>query len=65
MDKDLVAIDIERQVVESDGAAYLRIDSKFRDFFKLCDEKHGVIGFRYDGESLNFGFILGKKNHEI
>ena len=45
----------------SEMKANFRIDPKLRDFFQLCKEKHGAIGFQYDGESLNFGLIIGKK----
>lgn len=42
------------------GTAYIRISPELRDFFKLCNDKHGVIGFEYDFEEagLNFGLML-------
>jgi len=57
------AVDINLSKVKSKGIAYYRIDPQFRDFLKKCDEKHGIIGFEWDGESLNFGVIL-LKNEE-
>ena len=57
----LKAIDIKLNKAESDGVAYYRIDPEFKNFLKLCQEKHGIIGFEYDG-SFNFGVILAKKN---
>lgn len=58
--KPLKTIDIDLNIAESDGIAYFRLDSKFLEFLKLCDEKHGIIGFEYNGD-FDFGVILGKK----
>lgn len=55
-----IDIDIALDKVESDGVAYYRIDPKFKEFLQKCDDKHGIIGFEYDG-SFNFGVILGKE----
>lgn len=53
-------------VPEAGSTAYIRITPQLRDFFKLCQEKHGVIGFEYDFEEagLNFGLILRKGEDE-
>lgn len=62
-------VDIHQQwgmrIPEQGGIAYIRISPQLRDFFELCHEKHGVIGFEYDFDeaSLNFGLIL-RKNKE-
>lgn len=55
----LKAIDINLDKVESEGIAYYRIDPDFKEFLQKCEEKHGIIGFEYDG-SFNFGVILKK-----
>lgn len=54
--------DWQMTVPEQGGTAYIRISPQLRDFFKLCHEKHGVIGFEYDFEEagLNFGLVLNK-----
>lgn len=46
------------------GTAYIRITPQLRDFFKLCHEKHGVIGFEYDFDNpgLNLGVVLKKED---
>jgi hypothetical protein len=60
--KKIEAIDIELSAgVASTGVAYFRIDPKFRDFLNVCDLRHDIIGFEWDGETLNFGVILGTK----
>ena len=63
-----LAIDIlipEHKII-SEGIAYYRIDSDFRDFILQCVRTHGVIGFSYDFESLNFGVVLqGKEAVEV
>lgn len=53
----------EMTIPEAGGTAYIRISPELRDFFKLCQEKHGVIGFDYDFEEggLNFGLVLKKE----
>jgi hypothetical protein len=53
-------------VPEQGGVAYIRITPQLRDFFKLCQEKHGVIGFEYDFEEadLNFGLVLKKGSED-
>lgn len=52
------------RIPEQGGTAYIRISPELRDFFKLCQEKHGVIGFEYDFDDpgLNFGLILKKES---
>lgn len=57
----------EMSVPEQGGTAYIRITPQLRDFFKLCQEKHGVIGFEYDFEEggLNFGLILKKGADDV
>jgi hypothetical protein len=54
------------EVPEMGGTAWIRITPQLRDFFKLCHEKHGVIGFEYDFDEggLNFGLILRKAGDE-
>lgn len=59
----LAAIDIAippDQATPFEGIAYFRIDPKMRDFIQKCEDKHGVLGFQWDG-SLNFGVILKEK----
>lgn len=53
------------RIPEQGGTAWIRITPALRDFFKLCNEKHGVIGFEYDFEEggLNFGLVLKKEGH--
>ena len=58
--KPLVAIDIQMPAdvrFESEGIAYYRLENGLYEFLKLCMEKHGILGFEYDG-SRNFGVIL-------
>lgn len=57
---ELKAIDINvpaETPIKSEGTAYYRIDDKFLKFLRLCDTKHGILGFEYDG-TRNFGVIL-------
>ena len=61
MKKEIKAIDIELDMVESEGVAFYRITSDLKDFFVKCNEKHGIIGFEFEHDSFNFGVILGKK----
>lgn len=52
-------IGLNPEVYHSEGTAYVRLSNELYDFFKLCEEKHGVVGFEWDG-SRNFGLILDK-----
>lgn len=62
-DSKMANVPWEMSVPEQGGTAYIRITPQLRDFFKLCQEKHGVIGFEYDFEEagLNFGLVLKKE----
>jgi len=55
--KTIKAIDIELSEVKSAGVAYYRLPDHLFDFLKLCQEKHGIVGFEWDG-SRNFGVII-------
>lgn len=58
--KVLKAIDIDIPVdmpVKSEGIAYYRLSDEVLEFFRLCEAKHGILGFEWDG-SRNFGVIL-------
>lgn len=57
--KTLKAVDINEDVVLSQGIVYFRLDDNLFEFLKLCEEKHGILGFEWDG-SRNFGLILRK-----
>ena len=65
--KELIAIDvtIPAKEIKTDGTAFYRIDPGFRDFLIRCLRTHGVIGFSYDFESLNFGVVLASSEKEI
>lgn len=58
-----IKLSYEMTVPDAGGTAYIRITPQLRDFFKLCHDKHGVIGFEYDFDEagLNFGLILKKE----
>lgn len=60
----VVSIDIDEPAIESQGIAYYRLDTQFKDFLSLCNKKHGILGFEFEDGSYNFGVILrnGKKN---
>jgi len=59
-----VNVDWNMNVPEQGDITYIQISPELRDFLKLCDTKHGVIGFEYDFEEagLNFGVVLKKEN---
>lgn len=64
----MTAIDITEpagQVIKSAGIAYFRVTPEFRDFLKQCKKVHGVIGFEWYEDELNFGVILGNKQFKI
>lgn len=47
------------------GVAYYRLPNDVMEFFKLCQEKHGVVGFEWDPEDPRiFGLIL-KENPKL
>lgn len=39
------------------GTAFYRIDQAMLEFLRGCQEKHGILGFEWDG-SYNFGVIV-------
>lgn len=66
MERPLQTIDITIPAdtpVQSEGTAYYRLPDDMYKFFHLCEEKHGIMGFEWDG-SRNFGVIL-KRNKKI
>ena len=66
MERSLIAVDvtIPAKQIETDGTAFYRIDPQFRAFLLKCDDVHGVIGFSYDFEILNFGVVLASSEPE-
>ena len=45
------------------GVAYYRLTKEIKEFFELCEKKHGIAGFEWEIGSYNFGIIL-KNNYE-
>lgn len=60
MSAPLVAIDINKERVESGGVAYYRLPKDLKDFLAKCELHHGIVGFEYEAGSWNFGVILQK-----
>ncbi len=58
----VLAFDNSQLEKESVGTAYYRLTPHFRDFLNKCMEKHGIVGFVWDKNDLNFGVILGDKH---
>lgn len=60
---NLKAIDIEVSQddieVQSEGVAYYRLPDDIFSFLTVCQERHGILGFEWDG-TRNFGVILVK-----
>lgn len=46
---------------EVQGTAYFRMTPEMRSFFHKCQEEYHILGFDWDGESLNLGLILADK----
>ena len=61
MSKKVTAIDIEQEVVQSCGTAYIRLTPELKDFLQKCHRKHGIAGFEWEEGSWNFGVILEKE----
>lgn len=64
---ELKAIDINQPAdtpIESDGVAFYRLPNEIFDFLTLCQTKHGVLGFEWDG-TRNFGVILRKAEIDV
>lgn len=60
MKREIKAIDIDLPAdtpIGSEGVAYYRLTKEMKEFMTLCEEKHGIMGFEWDG-SFNFGIIL-------
>lgn len=64
---DIKAIDIKisQDDVEvlSEGTAYYRLPDDVFNFLTLCQKKHGILGFEWDG-TRNFGIVLKKTGVE-
>ena len=60
----ILAFDSSQLESEMEGIAYYRISPHFRDFLTKCFEKHGIIGFSYEKNSLNFGILIGMAEDE-
>ena len=65
MKKEITAIDLDLNMVESGGIAYYRLTEDMKKFLSLCNEKHGIIGFEFKDGSFNFGVILKKNEKTI
>ena len=63
--KNIKAIDINLNEVQSDGTAYYRLNKDFKEFLEKCLEKHDIIGFEWEEKSWNFGIILKNKNEQL
>jgi hypothetical protein len=63
-DKKMLTEHWQMRIPKQGGTAWIRITPELRDFLKLRQEKHGVIGFEYDFEEagLNFGLVLKDGN---
>lgn len=44
--------------VKSEGVAYYRLPDHLFEFLKLCQDKHGILGFEWRFGERNFGIIL-------
>lgn len=55
---EIKALDLNIETpFEAGGVAYYRLTKEMKEFFELCEKKHGIAGFEWDG-SFNFGVIL-------
>ena len=61
MPKEIKAIDITLNEVESTGTAYYRLPPHMKEFMELCLKEHDIIGFEWEEGSWNFGVILKNK----
>lgn len=58
--KELIAIDIDLPAdveIKSEGDAYYRLPDHLFEFLEICEKKHGILGFKWDG-TRNFGVML-------
>ena len=55
------AINLNYNKPYHDGTAYYRLDDRFMEILKKCEEKHEIIGFDYEPGNRNFGIILKKE----
>ena len=59
--KEIIAIDLAYDEVHTGGIAYYRLDKNFKEFLSKCNEEHGIVGFKFEDGSWNFGVILKKE----
>ena len=55
---DIKALDLKIETpFTPEGVAYYRLTKEMKEFFEICEKKHGIAGFEWDG-SFNFGVVL-------
>ncbi len=65
MKKEINAIDIDIETpFKPEGITYYRLTPDMKKFMQLCEDKHGIAGFQWDG-SFNFGIILKNEKDEV
>jgi len=61
--KEIKALDLEIETpCQVVGVAYYRLPKEVKEFFELCEAKHGIAGFEWEVGSWNFGVML--KNND-
>ena len=58
MDREIKAIDINLNEVNSKGVAYYRLTKEMKEFLEKCLKKNDIIGFEWERGSYDFGIIL-------
>lgn len=61
-DTEIVGVDKRfGQNPDTSPTAYYRLPEEVKDFLLKCQQKHGVVGFRWDPEDpWNFGVLLSE-----
>lgn len=62
--RQIQALDLSIETpFHAEGVAYHRLPKEVKEFFELCEKKHGVAGFEWEVGDWNFGVILKNKSN--
>lgn len=63
--REIKALDLKIETpFRGERVAYYRIPKEVKEFFELCEKKHGIAGFEWEVGSFNFGVILKNPDGE-
>ncbi len=64
MKRKILAIDIDVDKGTPYGISYFELPANVKEYINRCFDRNGILGFKYDRDSNQFGVVLKKKEDE-